>query len=137
MSRLLPLVALLTCAAASPPRATILLVADDLGHNEMGFQNCSRGLQTPHLDALSAAGVRLTHYYTHPLCSPTRSAMMTGRYDHRFGLQSNVVYWDTPWGVPLTETFLPQALKDIPGFGNTAMFGKVRTRRSFVNAAHL
>lgn len=119
---------LLSVATAAPPKATLLIVADDLGFNELGFQNGTRGLLTPHLDMLAAGGVRLTHYYTHPLCSPTRSAMMTGRYNHRLGLQSNVVYWDTPWGVPLNETFIPQALKMIPGFGRTAMFGKVSPR---------
>jgi hypothetical protein len=115
---------------SSPPKVTILIVADDAGFNEFGFQNATRGLLTPNLDALAAGGVRLTHYYTHPLCSPTRSAMMTGRYSHRLGLQSSVVYWDTPWGVPLNETFIPQALKSIDGFGHTAMFGKVRHRIS-------
>jgi len=85
--------------------------------------NASRGLRTPNIDALASGGVRLTHYYTHPLCSPTRAALMTGRYAHRLGLQSNVVYWDTPWGVPLNETFLPEALKRA-GVAQTAMFGK-------------
>ena len=111
-------------ASAAPPAATILIVADDLGFNEMGFNNASRGLLTPHLDALAAGGVKLTSYYTHPLCSPTRSALMTGRYSHRLGTQSSVIYWDTPWSVPIEEKFMPQYLKDIPGFGSTAMFGK-------------
>ena len=111
-------------ALASTPRATVFILMDDLGYNELGFQNSSRGLITPHLDSLASHGVRLTSYYTHPLCSPTRGALMTGRYNHRLGLQSNVVFWDTPWGVSLDETFLPQALKKIPGFGKTEMYGK-------------
>ena len=47
---------------------------------------------------------------------------MTGRYTIRLGTQSNVIYWDTPWGIALNETFLPQNLKSA-GY-NTAMFGK-------------
>jgi hypothetical protein len=57
-----------------------------------------------------------------PICSPTRSALMTGRYTIRLGTQTNVIYWDTPWGVPLNETFIPQNLKAV-GY-KTAMFGK-------------
>lgn len=49
---------------------------------------------------------------------------MTGKLNHRLGTQANVVYWDTPWSVPLAHTFLPQRLKAIPGFGATSMYGK-------------
>lgn len=45
-----------------------------------------------------------------------------GRYTVRLGTQSNVIFWDTPWGVPANETFLPQNLKE-QGY-HTAMFGK-------------
>jgi len=113
-------------ASCLSPRGIILIVMDDLGMNELGSYNNSRGLQTPNLDSLAKGGARLTSYYTNPLCSPTRSALMTGKYNHRLGLQSNVIYWDTPWSVPASERFLPQLLKDIPGFGTTGMFGKVR-----------
>ena len=111
-------------AAPSPPSSIIFILADDLGYNEMAFNNNSRGLLTPNLDRLAAGGARLTSYYTNPLCSPTRSALMTGKYNHRLGTQANVVYWDTPWAVPLEHAFLPQRLKAIPGFGSTAMYGK-------------
>lgn len=47
---------------------------------------------------------------------------MTGRYNHRIGLQSNVIYWDTPWGPSLSLKFLPQYMQDA-GY-KTAMFGK-------------
>ena len=75
----------------------------------MGFMNETRGLISPNLDALAQNdGVILKNYYVLPICSPTRSALMTGRYTVRLGTQSNVIYWDTPWGVPINETFLPQ-----------------------------
>lgn len=106
---------------ASKPNIMFVL-ADDLGYNEMGFMNASRGLITDNLDKLASEGVVLKNYYVQPICSPTRSALMTGRYTIRLGTQSNVIYWDTPWGVPANETFLPQNLKDA-GY-HTAMFGK-------------
>ena len=72
----------------------------------MGFMNATRGLRTTHLDSLAKGGVILKNYYVQPICSPTRSALMTGRYTIRLGTQSNVVWWDTPWGVSLKEKFL-------------------------------
>ena len=110
-----------TAAARSPPNIVFIL-ADDLGYNELNFNNRTRGILTPNLDALADAGVVLDNYYVQPICSPTRSALMTGRYTVRLGTQSNVVYWDTPWGVSLNETFLPQNLQDANY--ETAMFGK-------------
>jgi arylsulfatase A-like enzyme len=77
---------------------------------------------THNLDKLAFEGVILKNYYVQPICSPTRSALMTGRYTIRLGTQSNVIYWDTPWGVPANETFLPQNLKEA-GY-HSAMFGK-------------
>ena len=50
----------------------------DLGYNEMGFMNETRGLITPNLDALAHAGVVLRNYYVLPICSPTRSARRGG-----------------------------------------------------------
>ena len=86
--------------------------------------NSTRGIITPNLDKLADAGVVLKNYYVQPICSPTRSALMTGRYTIRLGTQASVIYWDTPWGIPINETFLSQNLK---GAGyTTAMFGKSR-----------
>eukprot|EP00658_Telonema_sp_P-2_P006088 TRINITY_DN12316_c0_g1_i2.p1 TRINITY_DN12316_c0_g1~~TRINITY_DN12316_c0_g1_i2.p1 ORF type:complete len:562 (-),score=99.42 TRINITY_DN12316_c0_g1_i2:379-2064(-) len=115
------LIGLVPVARSFKPNILFIL-ADDLGYNEMGFMNTSRGLHTPVLDGLASSGVILKNYYVQPICSPTRSAFMTGRYTVRLGTQSNVIYWNTPWGVPLNETFLPQNLQDA-GYA-TAMFGK-------------
>eukprot|EP01060_Flectonema_neradi_P003334 TRINITY_DN1213_c1_g1_i2.p1 TRINITY_DN1213_c1_g1~~TRINITY_DN1213_c1_g1_i2.p1 ORF type:complete len:531 (+),score=87.69 TRINITY_DN1213_c1_g1_i2:74-1666(+) len=108
-------------AMAAKPNM-IFILADDLGYNEMGFMNGTRGLVTPHLDSLAHDGVIFKNYYVQPICSPTRSAFMTGRYTVRLGTQSNVIYWDTPWGISLDEKFIPQYLKE-EGY-DTAMFGK-------------
>jgi len=100
----------------------IFILADDLGYNEMGFMNHTRGLLTPNLDGLASDGVILNNYYVQPICSPTRSALMTGKSPMRLGTQSNVIYWDTPWAVPLENKFMPEYLKE-EGY-NTALFGK-------------
>lgn len=100
----------------------IFILADDMGFNELNYMNKTRGLVTPEIDALANTGIVLKHYYVQPICSPTRSALMTGRYTIRLGTQSSVIYWDTPWGISLNETFLPELLKQA-GY-TTAMFGK-------------
>ena len=98
----------------------ILIVADDLGWGDVGYHE-SR-IETPHLDALAQRGVRLEEFYVQPVCSPTRGALMTGRYPIRLGLQCGVV---RPWaehGLPLDEKTLPDSLRDA-GY-RTAIVGK-------------
>eukprot|EP00750_Incisomonas_marina_P004437 INCI13470.4.p1 GENE.INCI13470.4~~INCI13470.4.p1 ORF type:complete len:562 (-),score=65.59 INCI13470.4:2637-4322(-) len=101
----------------------VLIVADDMGYNELNYMNTTRGLATPHIDALADSGVSFHNYYVQPICSPTRSAMMTGLYPMHIGTQSSVIFWDTPWGVPLDDHMIPQLLKEHAGY-TTAMFGK-------------
>ena len=73
-------------APAAPSRDTrpniILFMADDLGFETLGV-NGSASYRTPALDALAASGVRFTHAYSQPLCTPSRVQLMTGRYNHR------------------------------------------------------
>jgi arylsulfatase A len=69
--------------AASPPKPNIVLIlADDLGYECL---NCYGGTsyKTPHLDRLASRGVRFTHAYAQPLCTPTRVQLMTGQYNFR------------------------------------------------------
>src|SRR6186713_776775 len=67
----------------------LLIVADDLGWGELGFQG-NKELPTPQLDSLAANGVRFTSgYVSGPYCSPTRAALLTGRYQQRFGHEFN------------------------------------------------
>jgi len=112
--------------SSSPPPDIVFFLADDLGYNEMGFMNETRSLHTPNLDALAKGGVVLKNYYVQAICSPSRSALMSGRYPMRLGTQSNVIFWDTPWGVPLENKFLSSYLSDA-GY-STALFGKCGTR---------
>lgn len=68
-------------AEAERPPHLVFVLADDLGWNDVGFHGSN--LRTPHLDALAAGGVLLDNYYTQPLCTPSRSQLLTGRYQVR------------------------------------------------------
>ena len=68
----------LSRAIAAPPHIVYVLL-DDFGWAEAGFQNASQEVRTPSLDALAAEGLRLNRHYTHKICSPSRSAIQTGR----------------------------------------------------------
>jgi arylsulfatase A-like enzyme len=119
MSRILSpfaLAALLLCPAAlfaadakGKPNIVILL-ADDLGYADLGFQGC-KDIPTPNLDALAKSGVRCTNgYVSGPYCSPTRAGLMTGRYQTRFGHEFNPGAGEDI-GLPLTETTMADRLK--------------------------
>jgi len=98
--------------AASKPNILVIL-ADDLGYADVGFQGC-RDIPTPNLDRLAKAGLRCTNgYVTHPFCSPTRAGLMTGRYQQRFGHENNPAWLpeSTVAGLPVPQTTLPQVLK--------------------------
>ena len=62
---------------ASPPHI-LFVVVDDLGWSDVGFHGSK--IQTPNIDRLASEGVVLDNYYVLPICTPTRSALMTGRY---------------------------------------------------------
>jgi len=99
----------------------LFILADDLGYADVGFTG-GKEIKTPNLDALAAAGARMEQFYVQPLCSPTRAALMTGRYPMRHGLQVGVVRPWAQYGLPLEERTLPQALKEA-GYV-TALVGK-------------
>jgi arylsulfatase A-like enzyme len=62
----------------------IFILADDLGWGDIGYHGSE--VQTPHLDRLAAEGVRLNRHYVYPTCSPTRVALLSGRFPSRFGV---------------------------------------------------
>lgn len=77
-----PLIVPLTTVTAAQPDI-VLIVADNLGHGDLGCYGC-RDIQTPHIDAIASTGVRFTNFYSNgPECSPTRTALLTGRYQQR------------------------------------------------------
>src|SRR6185503_2237456 len=78
---------------------------------------------TPNIDRLAREGVRLTNCYASaPMCTPTRAALMTGRYQHRVRLESVLTPEDIDKGLPATEETLPRILKNA-GYA-TALIGK-------------
>jgi arylsulfatase A-like enzyme len=111
-------------AAAGPAEKKpniVHIVADDLGWKDVGF-NGATDIRTPNLDALAAGGVKFTQFYVQPMCTPTRAALMTGRYPFRYGLQTAVIPSVSAYGLDTTEWLLPQALREA-GY-RTAIIGK-------------
>jgi arylsulfatase A-like enzyme len=103
-------------AATSPKPHIILFVSDDMGWNEVGYHGSK--IATPHIDRLAKEGVQLDRFYVHPICSPTRTALMTGRSPARFGITGAI----GRGVVPLGEHFLPQTFQKA-GY-QTFMVGK-------------
>ena len=101
-------------ARAAERRPNVLvIVADDLGYNDVGFQG-AREIPTPHLDRLAASGIRCTDgYVSYPVCSPSRAGLLTGRYQQRFGYEFNPK-WDATadtHGLALSESTLADSLR--------------------------
>uniref|UniRef100_A0A7M5VG10 Sulfatase N-terminal domain-containing protein n=1 Tax=Clytia hemisphaerica TaxID=252671 RepID=A0A7M5VG10_9CNID len=107
-------------ANAEQPPHIVLIVADDLGWNDVGFHGSDQ-IPTPNIDKLAKEGIILNNYYVQPICTPTRSALMTGRYPIHTGLFEGVIYPVELYGLSLDEKILPQYLKEL---GYTHAFGK-------------
>jgi arylsulfatase A-like enzyme len=112
-------VALSAVGAAQKPNI-LFIVADDLGWKDVGFHGSD--IRTPNLDKLAAAGAKLEQFYAQPMCTPTRAALMTGRYPMRYGLQTGVIPTGGTYGLATDERILPQVLKEA-GY-TTAIIGK-------------
>src|SRR4051812_40468509 len=108
-------------AAARPRPNVVYFLVDDMGYEDCGFTG-GKEIRTPNIDKLAAAGSKLDAFYVQPLCSPTRAALLTGRYPMRHGLQVGVVRPWARYGLPLGERTLPEALKSA-GYA-TAVVGK-------------
>lgn len=106
-----------TCVAADPPNI-ILMMADDLGWGDVGF-NGNKFIKTPNLDAMAAAGLKFNRFYAAaPVCSPTRGSCVTGRHPFRYGIYSaNVGH------MRAEEITLAEFLREQLGYA-TGHFGK-------------
>lgn len=119
-----------------PPPNIVLIVADDLGWGDLAM-NGAPDIRTPHIDSIARAGVRFTQSYSSaPECSPTRCALLTGRYPQRVGGLECAIgvnnigrYDEAAWlqqrgelGLPAAEATLPRQLKSL-GY-DTALTGK-------------
>jgi len=108
-----------TAAAADKPNVIIIL-ADDLGYHDLGFQG-NKALKTPNIDSLAATGVFCNDgHVSASVCSPSRAGLITGRYQQRFGHEANCP--PPKKGMDVTERTLGQAMRDL-GY-RTAAIGK-------------
>jgi len=105
--------------AASQPNIVFLLI-DDLGYADCGF-NGGKEIKTPNIDRLAKSGTIIDSHYVQPVCSPTRSTLLTGRYPTHTGVYT-IVSPGAPWGLPLAERTLADALR-AAGY-RTALTGK-------------
>lgn len=106
--------------AAEQPNVIVFL-ADDLGWADVGFHG-EEVIETPSIDRIANEGVQLDRFYSTPICSPTRAALMTGRDPMRLGVAYGVIM---PWmtnGIHPDEHFMPQSFQTA-GY-QTAMIGK-------------
>ncbi len=118
------LVAAKPSPGARPPCNIVFILADDLGYGDIGCYG-SRVNRTPHLDRLAAGGMRFTDFHSNgPMCSPTRAAFLTGRYQSRFGRRFESALSGTRRdpGLPLAAVTIAEVLRGA-GYA-TGMFGK-------------
>lgn len=110
------LFALVSVIHAAEKPNFVFIIADDLGWADVAFHGGN--VPTPNLDRLKAEGVELTRHYVAPVCSPTRTGLMTGRCWSRFGVTSP----HNNQALPFDTVTLPRALKQC-GY-DTALTGK-------------
>ena len=118
------------CAAQDRPNFIVIL-ADDLGYNDVGF-NGSKEIETPVLDKLAHNGVIFSNgYVTHPYCGPSRAGLITGRYQARFGVEINFTnsHYDMYSGLPTSEKTFGKRLQKA-GY-KTGIIGKWHLGASF------
>lgn len=121
--------------AVSKRPNVVFIFADDLGYGDLGSYG-ARDIRTPHIDQLAREGVKLTNYYSAgAVCSPTRVAFLTGRYQQRVGMEWANYPIGTP-GLPSSETSIAAMLKQ-NGY-TTAVFGTwhVGGTTEFAPSAH-
>ena len=108
--------------ATSRPPNIVLILADDLGIGDVSAYG-GDVISTPHIDALAETGVRLTDgYVSHPVCSPSRAGLLTGRYQQRHGWEFNPAGRDARAGMSTAERTFAEELKAL-GYV-TGMVGK-------------
>ena len=133
MYRAVVLFALIALASPTPsaqtPAATtsrpnvVLIITDDIGYGDLSSYGAP-DIRTPNIDRLAKEGVRFTDFYSNGVvCTPTRTALMTGRYQHRVGMEKRPTLGrSVNSGLAVTGRTLPRLFKD-NGYA-TALFGK-------------
>jgi len=88
----------------------VFIMADDLGYGDLGCYGAT-DIETPHLDRLASEGVRMTDFYANgAVCSPTRIAFLTGRYQQRLGMDNALYYQEMGRGLPVDGLTIGDAL---------------------------
>jgi arylsulfatase A-like enzyme len=108
--------------AQTKPNVVIML-ADNVGYNDLGAYGAGevRGMPTPRIDQLASEGLRLTQFFVEPACTPSRAALMTGRYSQRSGL-GTIIIGGTPNTLQSSEVTLGKLFKS-QGY-HTGIIGK-------------
>ncbi len=122
---ILPLAGLVSGAAAAARRPNIVIIlADDLGYGDLSSYGAA-DLESPHIDALIAQGMRFDSFYANScVCSPTRAALLTGRYQQLVGVPGVIrTHADNSWGYLDPHAVLLPALLNKAGY-QTGMVGK-------------
>uniref|UniRef100_A0A0B6Z776 Sulfatase N-terminal domain-containing protein n=1 Tax=Arion vulgaris TaxID=1028688 RepID=A0A0B6Z776_9EUPU len=109
---------LCSTAIAEKKPNIVFVVADDYGFRDIGYHGAE--FATPNLDKLAAQGVKLENYYVQPICSPTRSQLLTGRYQIHTGLQHDIIWPSQPYGLPLNFPTIADVLRTA-GYSNHAV----------------
>src|SRR5688572_589507 len=110
VSTLAALMATPTFAQTKPN--VVLIVMDDVGYGDYGSYGGS-DIKTPNIDRLAREGVKFTDFYAAPTCTPTRAALITGRYQQRVALEAPLPSPPAGGrGLPVTGRSLPQLLKN-------------------------
>ena len=112
-----------TAGAAERPNVLVILV-DDLGHGDLSCYGAT-DLKSPHVDRLATEGMRFTNFYANcPVCSPTRAALLTGRYQDMVGVQGVIrTHPDNNWGYLAEDAVLLPKVFGEAGY-HTAIVGK-------------
>ena len=101
---------LLPLSECKQPPNILFILADDYGFNDIGYHGSE--IKTPVMDKLAKEGVTLENYYVQPICTPTRSTLLSGRYQIHTGLQHRNIWPAQPNCIPLEDTTVAQKLKE-------------------------
>ena len=104
---------LATTAAAADKPNVVLMLADNVGWGDIGAYGGGeiRGIPTPNIDRLASEGMQLTQFLVEPACTPSRAALLTGRYSTRVGLNT-VIIGGTPNTLTASEFTLAELFKE-------------------------
>ena len=113
------------CLLAQPSKPNIIVIlVDDMGFNDVSYYN-RNDVKTPHIDALCRDGIRFDSFYANsPVCSPTRAALLSGRYPDAVGVPGLIRYPKSDnWGYLKPDVSLMPAVLKKAGYA-TALIGK-------------